>query len=270
MVKHSCPFENCTLTFSRPYRLRIHMQRHQGIKEFQCTHCKRGYHRQQHLKRHIAEAHQNQSRLEQPLFCNHCERQFNTAWGLRRHQIKIEKEIRKTHFRPYCCQTCSNKFYTTEDLERHKLRHERFKCNIPSCPLSSHQFHWSYYHRHMADYHSELLECEHCGEKFVKKSQLRDHIREHMPKFTCTQPGCNRTFTFAKNMAMHIVVGHGERKHKCNVVGCDWVFKYKICLDRHIKVHKKNGRIVPMANRMKKKEPKYKTAKKLATLVLKM
>lgn len=266
--QHACPFENCTLTFTRPYRLRIHVQWHQGIKEFQCAECDRGYHRKQHLQRHIAEAHRNQSRLEHSLPCDHCDRSFDTAWGLRRHQMKM-KQLKPSNVREHCCKMCPQRFYTADDLERHSFKHERFRCDVPSCPLLARQFKWKSYHRHMIDYHSEPFECEHCGQKFLIKSQVRRHVRQHMPKFHCTQPGCDKTFAFANNLTHHVQVGHGQRIHKCTVVGCDWEFKYKSCLNRHIKIHQQNGRIVPMANRFTKKEPKLLMAKKLAALALK-
>jgi len=92
-----------------------------------------------------------------------------------------------------------------------------------------------------------------------------------MPKFPCTQPGCDKTFALSNSLTNHIQVGHGERIHKCTVGGCDWEFKYKSCLNRHIKIHQQNGRIVPMANKFnKKKEPKLLMAKKLAALALKI
>lgn len=271
MVTHSCPLEDCKATFSRPSRLRIHIQRHQGIKGFQCNQCDRGFHRRQHLKRHVAEVHQNQSRLEQPLFCDHCDRQFSTTWGLRRHQAKIKKP--KTRTRQYSCETCGHSFFNNDDLKRHTLAHERFKCVIPSCPMLTHQFSWTYYNKHMIEYHSNPFQCAHCDKQFLIKSQIRKHVRQHMPKFRCTEPGCNRTFISAKNVIYHIRVGHGERLFKCDVPECDWKFKYKACLNKHIKAHHENRRIVPMANRInktKEKEPKYLMANKLATLALKM
>lgn len=263
MAKHSCPYENCTSTFSRPYRLRIHIQRHQGIKEFHCTQCDRGYHRRQHLQRHIAEAHQNQPRLEQPLSCDHCQRQFITAWGLRRHQVRSRR------IRQYRCEICEKSFFNLNDLEHHSLKHQRFKCVIPSCPWLAHQFNWAFYNKHMIKYHSDPYECEHCGEKFLLKPQIRLHVAKHMPKFTCTQPGCDKTFVFHRNMVKHIRVGHGERNYKCKIIGCDWKFKYKISYDRHISAHQQNKKIIPMANRLHKKQPPFITANKLAALAFK-
>lgn len=271
MARLSCPYDGCTSTFSRPSRLRIHIQRHQGIKEFQCTECKRGYHRRQHLQRHVAEVHQNQHRTERPLRCDHCDRQFKTAWGLRRHQVRIKKqESEHQRVRQHPCEICKARFFNIDDLERHSLRHDRFKCDIPSCPLKERLFKWTFYRHHMADYHSEPFTCEHCDQQFVRKSQIRSHVKQHMPRFTCTQSGCNKTFTSANSMEIHVQVGHGERLLKCSVVGCDWEFKYKYCLNRHLKIHQQNGKIVPMANRLKKKEPKFVMARKLAGLCLKL
>lgn len=269
MAKHPCPYENCTSTFSRPYRLRIHIQRHQGIKEFLCTQCDRGYHRRQHLQRHIDEAHQNHPRLEQPLFCDHCDRQFNTAWGLRRHQVKIKQP--KLLDRQHRCETCGRRFFNIDDLKLHSLKHERFKCDIPSCVLSEHKFCWSFYQRHMATYHSEPYVCDHCNEHFLLKSQIKQHVKVHMPSFTCTQLGCGKTFAEYRYMQNHIRLSHTETTYKCNVVGCDWEFKYKNCFKKHvIKVHQQNGRIVSMANRHRKKEPTFSMANKLAGLALKI
>ncbi|XP_050531230.1 transcription factor IIIA-like [Daktulosphaira vitifoliae] len=270
MVKHLCPFENCSLSFSRPYRLRIHIQRHRGIKEFGCPMCDRGYHRQQHLQRHIVEAHQNQPRLEEALPCDHCDRLFNTKWGLQRHQARIKNPIER--IRRHCCKVCGKKFFTNHDLDRHSLRHDRFKCDMPDCPLSHREFNWLLYSKHMEKYHCEPYSCEHCNEQFLHKSQIRIHVTKHMPCFPCTEPGCNKTFALNKNLLDHIKVGHGERIYKCDVVGCDWDFKYKICYKRHIKLHETNGKIVPMVNRknnLPKKKSKPCMAEKLASLALK-
>ncbi|KAL5233762.1 hypothetical protein ACI65C_001173 [Semiaphis heraclei] len=268
MAIHSCPYEDCTSTFSRPYRLQIHIQRHQGIKQFQCTQCDRGYHRRQHLQRHIAEAHQNHSRLEQPLFCDHCDRPFNTAWGLRRHQAKIKAP--KVRNRSYSCETCGRRFFNIDNLKVHSFRHKRFKCDIPSCTLSEHKFSWSFYQRHLATHHSEPFECHHCNEQFILKSQIKLHVKQHMPNYVCTQSGCGKTFAEYRYMYNHIQMCHKERTHKCSVVGCDWVFTRKSRLENHIKVHQQNGRIVPMAKRYRKKETTYIMANKLAALALKI
>ncbi|XP_050429669.1 transcription factor IIIA-like [Adelges cooleyi] len=271
MAKHKCPYDNCMLSFSRPYRLRIHIQRHQGIKEFSCSQCDRSYHRQQHLKRHVDEAHQNKSRLEQPIPCDHCDRQFNTTWGLHRHQAKIKNP--KVRTREHSCTICGCKFFNHDELERHSLRHERFKCDIPMCPFATRLFNWTVYFKHMEDYHSEPFECDYCGEQFVRKAQLRTHIQTHMPNFPCTIAGCNKTYALIKNLSNHIRSVHGNRTYKCNVVGCDWNFKYKTCFKRHIKVHESNGRIVPMAERKvqkNKNKSKCVMAEKLAALAFKI
>jgi len=91
-----------------------------------------------------------------------------------------------------------------------------------------------------------------------------------MPDFTCTQPGCGKTFAEFKYLDNHIQITHGERTYKCSIIGCDWAFKSKFCLENHIKVHQQNGRIISMAKRNKKKEPKCLMAKKLAALALKI
>lgn len=268
MVKHPCPYEDCTSTFSRPYRLRIHIQRHQGIKEFQCTQCDHAYHQRQHLQRHVAEAHQNLSRLEQPLYCDHCDRQFNTAWGLRRHQAKIKKP--NVRVRQHRCETCGRKFFNTDNLKLHSLKHDRFKCDIPSCTLTGQTFTWSCYRRHMVTYHSKLYTCDHCGEKFLIKSQIRQHVKKHMPNFTCTQLDCGKTFAEYRYMSNHIRSCHGERRYKCSVIGCDWGFKYKVSLIKHAKVHQRNGKINSMVKKIKENKPKYIMANKLAALALKI
>lgn len=268
MVEHLCPFKNCNSKFKRPYHLQTHVQKHKGIKEFNCTKCEHSFHRQQHLQRHISETHENQRRLKKPLSCDHCGRKYNTAWGLRRHQVQI-KQVQLKKIRKYRCIKCGKGFFNCDDLEKHSLKHKRFECIIPSCPWSAHKFNWKFYNKHMIVYHSDPFECENCGEKFLLKSQIRQHVEKHLPRFTCTEPGCNKTFAFLRNRNKHVRVGHGERNYKCPVIECDWKFKYKSSYDRHIKCHQQNKQLIPMAKRLHKREQSFITANKLAVLAFK-
>lgn len=273
-IQYPCPYEACTLTFSYSRKLQSHIKHHQGIREFQCTQCDRSFFWRQTLHKHVMKEHKNRKCKEHSLYyCDHCKHPFRTMWGLRRHQIKLKKANYPS--RKYPCQICSCKFSTAEDLNSHSFRHQQFSCDVQICPWSTHKFKkWSNYQRHMEKFHSKPFECEYCGFQFPIKSQIRHHVKQHMPMdmVFCTYTGCKKEFISVINMTNHVLITHGhKRTFKCDVVGCDWTFKYKRCLNRHVRTHQRNGKITPMASRLlKKKKTINKTANKLALLAFKI
>lgn len=84
-------------------------------------------------------------RRHQPLICDHCRQSFINAWALRRHL----------------------QHYVVDDGQRAEGR-----------------FKWPFYQQQVANYHSEQFECGYCGQRFLIKSRIKRHIRQHMLNYT--------------------------------------------------------------------------------------
>ena len=56
-------------------------------------------------------------------------------------------------------------------------------------------------------------------------------------RFTCSQPGCTKTFVQRGSLQRHLKVHSGERPYKCNEGGCAKAFVYRHHLKEHMRTH---------------------------------
>lgn len=96
---HICTM--CKKAFTTSTKLRYHMERHRGIRQFQCS---------------------------------ECSSMFTAASGLKKHCLRYHSEQR-----PVACDMCDKSFVCQSECNLHKLRHHSEK-NVP-CPLCDGKFH---------------------------------------------------------------------------------------------------------------------------------
>nr|XP_033333837.1 zinc finger protein 729-like [Megalopta genalis] len=79
------------------------------------------------------------------------------------------------------------------------------------------------------------LECEHCCRKFLKKSNLAEHLKKHRHK--CAE--CPKTFRLRRYLATHVERIHRQQVYDCSV--CDYKSNNKGTLKNHyIRLHTSN------------------------------
>jgi len=144
---------------------------------------------------------------QKPFQCIECRRSFQDSFMLNKHMIS------HTHDRSYECLECNKKFISINSLKRHKLSHNGEKPFV----------------------------CEVCGYEFLQISKLKDHMQIHSGKKDLECSICKDQFVREHNLIQHMFV-HTEKLYDCPE--CNKKFKSQGYLDRHIKTHKSNEKVV--------------------------
>ncbi|XP_055837826.1 zinc finger protein OZF-like [Episyrphus balteatus] len=195
---HKCP--QCPKRFMTKYRLTDHMNRHNGIKNFECPECGVKKTSRIELRSHI-----NYHTLTKTYPCDICERVFFTPLNLKRHNNVVHDGLRK-----YPCSYCDKSFGTLTSRNNHERIHtgERpHECNI-------------------------------CNIKFITKGKLKQHIKEqHLNEgvmYPCDQ--CGKEFNNLVNLKRHQKVVHdGIKEYLCS--HCDRSFGTAVTRNNHEKIH---------------------------------
>lgn len=82
--KFHCTFPLCDRRFSHSHHLKTHMNRHKGIRPFQCEQCVKSFFDKTTLREHIKSVHLNLKAYA----CRICSRTFNRSGNMRAHMLK--------------------------------------------------------------------------------------------------------------------------------------------------------------------------------------
>lgn len=106
---YQCPIPSCQKRYDSSYRLRIHQNSHENIRQFACPLCPLKFLTSSSLSRHKQTVHK-QGKLHE---CNVCFRKFNVAYNMRAHMVT------HTGIRPHNCQYCKADFQRKHKLVTH-------------------------------------------------------------------------------------------------------------------------------------------------------
>ncbi|KAH8234899.1 hypothetical protein KR032_005214, partial [Drosophila birchii] len=140
----ACEMPDCTLKFISQEKLRIHMMRHQGIKNYSCPYCGLRKTTKNELRLHI-----NFHTLERRWPCKFCPKLCNSSTSLKKHVGAVHEKKRD-----YACSYCEKSFASSNTRKYHEMTHTGEK----------------------------NFECKECGKKFIQPAALRTHRLIHEKK----------------------------------------------------------------------------------------
>jgi len=75
------------------------------------------------------------------------------------------------------------------------------------------------------------FECEHCGRRYPRLDQLRDHKRVHTGErpYKCTM--CDKTFGLNASMRRHMLIHTGERRFSNCLYHLHWLLPVHFCIN---------------------------------------
>ncbi|KAL7731776.1 hypothetical protein ACLKA6_016712 [Drosophila palustris] len=140
-LPHACPESECSRRFSSKEKLKVHLLRHAGIKNFSCPYCGMRKTTRNELKIHI-----NYHTLERTWPCRFCSKVCNSSGNLKMHVRTVHERARD-----YDCSYCEKSFAKPDTRKYHEMTHTGEKPN----------------------------ECEECGKRFTQPAALRTHRKIH-------------------------------------------------------------------------------------------
>jgi len=210
---HVCNFKDCNIAFSDPSALRVHMRIHDGSKPYKCEFdgCTLAFSQSSNLKKHL-QTHTG----EKTHFCTYegCGKSLSGLQSLQNHVRTHTKE------RPFVCdyKGCEKSFAVLSTLKTHKLTHSECKTHV--CGF------------------------EGCGKRFTLAMHLKSHTRVHTNEkpFVCNFEGCGARFTNSSTLIIHYRNHSGEKPYLCSFESCCAAFKQLPHLKDHTeRWHTKRG-----------------------------
>lgn len=154
-LPHACPESDCTRRFSSKEKLKVHLLRHAGIKNFSCPYCG-----MRKTTRNELKIHMNYHTLERTWPCRFCSKVCNSSGNLKMHVRTVHERARD-----YTCSYCEKTFAKPDTRKYHEMTHTGEKPN----------------------------ECEECGKRFTQPAALRTHRKIHERQRKETEAEANLT-----------------------------------------------------------------------------
>ncbi|XP_048485745.1 zinc finger protein draculin [Plutella xylostella] len=206
----------CNVDFHCFVKLDQHMTTH--FSKCICDTCGKGFRHATSLKSHI------NTHLKRKYVCKKCQITFVSKYQKYMHNVKEHKN-KLTNMCPYCPERFSHYNARLRHLaENHGCKMPEFKC--PQCDkvYITNALVRSHVRKiHMCE---RNYECDKCGNKYMRKSELSDHMKSHIRArdFVCSF--CGKGFFRKRSLNHHLAIHVEEYRHECNNCGKTFAQKY--------------------------------------------
>lgn len=195
-----------------------------------CSHCKKGFHSEKRLERHMRVCGKD-------LVCEFCGEDFNT--GAHNAYSKYEDHY-YTHVdeKPFPCTVCSKGFVRKQDLNKHQVIHTAEyspqECLVCGGAFASVEL----LQRHMRKHERPTWSCPKCSRLFVRQALYKQHILICQKEISCEI--CGKVFQcLTKNIKYryqeHMFIHTGEKPYKCQY--CEHAFRDRSTRKKHERTH---------------------------------
>ncbi|XP_045783187.1 gastrula zinc finger protein XlCGF57.1-like isoform X5 [Maniola jurtina] len=227
---HRCDL--CDYTNRRPYRLRVHMLAHSGVRPFSCHLCKSKFRTATNLKLHMR-IHTG----DKPYSCDLCERRFSYKCNLKTHMRAHTGLLDARQFPP------SGKPDTRQFPPPPPKRKKRQKNSITlhSCGVCDYTCRRRSGLLAHLPVHSDArpFRCSTCDSRFKTMSTLKYHMKTHTGDKPYVCEHCPRKFARRSHLTYHLNSHSGDKPYTCNL--CPVSYKARVSLTAHMRLHAGEG-----------------------------
>lgn len=223
----------CSYQANSRYKIRSHLQRHTGIKQYQCDICLMKFSFKSGLTAHMKGKHIDNVQYN----CSQCSYHATYKSCLTQH-LKTHSDLR-----PFECGICTKTFKKKDLLKLHvnnvhtEYHEKEFKCLHCSYRTNRKDALVAHLRRH-SDVKS--VECSVCEGKFKNQLSLKRHAKEQhwegeRKEYKCSQ--CSYKTYRTTSLRAHMIRHSDDRPFQCRF--CEVKVKSGQTLKRHVaKVHK--------------------------------